>query len=380
MQEIDAERRIQVLRGLRVDDAPLSYSTTHEKGRDGHDPPRRDRKRRRIAGEDDTERDIRFAQEASAATPAKSDLQLKNPKSSEAPLTDSMGHINLFPMEASSRHNAPKNAEAEAESAKKKKEFEDQYTMRFSNAAGFKQAVGQKPWYHSMGAETEEEAPSKNMWGNEDPGRKERAKIRIVADDPLAIIQKGVKDLREVERERNTWKEEREREMRELVELERKRKRKTKRYEVDALEGFSLDAPPKGEHDRRPRDRSKERQSRHRHRDRSQSPGRSKNRSHRHGHHRTSNSGETSSKEHGERHIHRHHRSYKNKHPPFQDQYQQHCTTHEVSMEKLRHERDERERAEHARAATLLAKPNADDRPGWEKKSGGRYSTQFATA
>ena len=380
MQEVDAERRIQILRGLRVDKPPPLYSTTNEQEKHGHSAPRRDGKRRRITGEDDTERDIRCAQEASATTPAKPDLQLQTPKSSDAPLTDTKGHINLFPMEGSSRNNAPKNAEAEAESAKRKKEFEDQYTMRFSNAAGFKQAVGQKPWYYSMGGVGEEDEPSRDVWGNEDPRRKEREKMRIVADDPLATIQKGVVDLREVERERNKWKEEREREMRELVDLEGQRKRKTKRSEEDTLESFSLDAPSGDEHHRHRRDRNKERHSRRRHRGGSHSPGRSKNHSHRHHHRHTSKGGEMSSKEHRERHSHRHHRSNKIKHPSSEDQDQQHHRAHKVSMESLRQERDERERTEHARASTLLARSDADVRPGWEKRSGGRYSAQFAVA
>ena len=372
MQEVDAERRIQVLRGLRPDDAPPSSSTVNERETHGHDAPRRDRKRRRIAGEDDTARDIRYAQEASAAMPAKSDLQLKAPKTSDAPLTDSKGHINLFPVEGTSRHNAPKNAEAEAESAKRKKEFEDQYTMRFSNAAGFKQAVGQKPWYHSMGTEIEE-ALSKDVWGNEDPRRKEREKMRITADDPLAIIQKGVKELREVERERNKWKGEKAREIKELVELERQRNRKMGRHEDQALEDFSLDASPKDKHYRHRRDGSKERHLRRRHRDRSRSPARSKHHSHRHHHHHhASKSGEISSKEHSERHNHRHHRSNENKERSAQDQ--------EVSIEMLRQKRDNCAKIEHTRATALFPRPNTDTRPGWEPKPGGRYSMQFATA
>ena len=356
MQEVDAERRIQILRGLRTDAPTHSPNDEQEKdARHGEHGPGRESKRRRIAGEDDTERDIRYAQEASAATPVKLDLQLKSPKSSDAPLTDSKGHINLFPMEGS-RHNVPKNAEAEAESARKKKDFEDQYTMRFSNAAGFKQAVGQKPWYHSMGAEGEgEEPPLKDVWGNEDPRRKEREKMRIASDDPLAIIQQGVRDLREVERERNRWQEERDREMRELVQPRRQREKRTKRRHSDeTLNNFSLDAPSKDEHHKQSRDRH----SRHRHHlaDRSHSPNRNKYPSHHHHHHLRSRSKARTSKKHSERHR----------------------LKREEPMAKLQQERDEREKAEHSRAATLLARSNADTRPGWEKGSGGRYSAQFA--
>ncbi len=289
MQEVDAERRIHILRGLPV--GPPSDPVEEDRnGRSREDWPDRERKRRRIAGEDDTERDIRFAQENNALAPAKAEMQMKSKKSSDAPITDVKGHINLFPVDGT-RRNAPKNAEVEAEKAKKQKEFEDQYTMRFSNAAGFKQAIGQKPWYQESSATGNEggevEAPSKDVWGNEDPRRKEREKMRTAADDPLAAIQKGVAGVREVERERKKWKEEKDREIRELEEAERRReRRRRKRRETDDLEGFSLDdgAKPDGP-TRRHHHRSRDDFSPHSHRRRSRSPDRSRHRSHHH-HHR----------------------------------------------------------------------------------------------
>ena len=282
MQEVDAERRIQQLRGIAVDPLPPA---AEEKG--GHkerrrDEPGRERKRRRVAGEDDTDRDIRFARENNALVPAKAELQLKSKKSSDAPITDHKGHINLFPAEGTKR-NAPKNVEVEAEKAKKQKEFEDQYTMRFSNAAGFKQAVGQKPWYHQLSTQGEKkdgiEAPSKDVWGNEDPRRKEREKMRMVADDPLAAIQKGVAGVRETEKERKKWKEEKDREIKEIEDAERRRHRKRRRREEDELDGFSLDATDGTKGDKR---RGREDSSKHHHRQRSRSGERSRHRSHHH--------------------------------------------------------------------------------------------------
>ncbi|MCJ1455632.1 hypothetical protein MMC28_005987 [Mycoblastus sanguinarius] len=287
MQEVDAERRIQILRGLKVEALPTPAPEQREDERSNRDEPRRERKKRRIAGEDDTERDIRFAQENNALAPATAEMQMTSKKSSDAPLTDGKGHINLFPVEGS-RRNAPKNAESEAEKAKKQKEFEDQYTMRFSNAAGFKQAIGQKPWYQSIGAtgdgKPEAEVPSKDVWGNEDPRRKERAKTRMEKDDPLAAIRKGVAGVREVEKERRQWREEKEREIREIDEAEKRRERRRKRrHEEDELEGFSLDAPAKDESDGRHRHRRGD-LSRHTHRHRSRSRDRSRHRSHHHRH------------------------------------------------------------------------------------------------
>ena len=106
MQEADAERRIQILRGENPDPLPPP-PTEKEKGeatapskRNRHDDgPGHERKRRRIAGEDDTDRDIRYAKEDTAvAASAKTTLQLKSQKTSSAPLTDGKGHINLFPV------------------------------------------------------------------------------------------------------------------------------------------------------------------------------------------------------------------------------------------------------------------------------------------
>lgn len=190
---------------------------------------------------------MRYARENNEAASKATNTLVKIAKSSDAPLTDRKGNINLFPVDGSKKH-APKNAEAEAEAAKKKKEFEDQYTMRFSNAAGFKQSVDQKPWYSSTAVATDgEEIVSKDVWGNEDPRRKEREHMRLVSDDPMAVIQKGVCDLRKVERERQQWKDERERELKDLMASQKREKRKRHRSEKDHddLEGFSLDTKPK---------------------------------------------------------------------------------------------------------------------------------------
>ena len=317
MQEIDAERRIQILRGLPVEvhSIPVEEEQVSQSRVNRSD---RERKRRRIAGEDDTDRDIRYAQENNAIAPAKAEMHMKSKKSNDAPITDVKGHINLFPMEGT-RHNAPKNAEVEAEKAKKQKEFEDQYTMRFSNAAGFKQAIGEKPWYHKVsateGGDGEEiEAPSKDVWGNEDPRRKEREKMRTISDDPLAAIQKGVAGVREVERERKKWKEEKDREIRELEEAERRReRRRRKRREADDLEDFNLDDSAKND-----------------------------DRSRRHGHH---------------------HRS---RDDPSSDSHQRRSR----SPDRTRH------RSHHHRHRPVVV----DNRIGWEVGPGGRYSSQFAHA
>lgn len=290
MQEEDAERRIQVLRGEKPSTPPpppRSPSPIARPERKSHpDELGRSRKRRRIAGENDTDRDIRFAREDAEFALAKRQ-ELSSSRTSDAPLEDSAGHINLFPSKESKRP-VEKNAEAEKESADKQKSYEDQYTMRFSNAAGFRQAVGQIPWYSSSGMDAMAPDPisGKNVWGNEDPMRKEREKSRMDANDPLAAMRKGVCQLKSVEQERRKWNEERSRELEALkaAEKDRPRHRRRRSRSEDSLEGFKLDASP----ERRRDDKDRKTHRRHRHdrdwsRDRThRSRHHSDSRSHRH--------------------------------------------------------------------------------------------------
>lgn len=389
MQEEDAERRIQILRGL-----PVTIKTPktdddeqhrlQERGRD-HDGPRRDRKRRRIAGEDDTERDIRVARENNAIVPAKPTIQ-STPRNG-VPSTDGKGNINLFPVETFSKNKAPKNTEAETEAAKKKKEFEDQFTMRFSNAAGLKQAVGQQPWYNSMdvNAGGEGAAITKDVWGNEDPRRKDREKMRLNANDPLAAIHKGVEDLRAVETERKRWREERDREIQELVDTERpsqSRRRKRRRGKRGKLEhedlGLSLHAPPperispvqepssRQHHRSRSRDRSHPRRRRHRHRRDSRGPTETLEE-------RCDPNGSL---------INQHHTNRGHKSHALVPDKEEVSSTIE---KKLRQERHAHSPVERGKAAAPIAtgsdRPSSAFKPAWERASrGSRYSSQFAAA
>ena len=274
MQEVDAERRIQQLRGLDVVKLPQTVAekdTRHDTCPGPGQRSGRERKRRKMEGEDDTDRDLRYARESQALVPVVGDIQSRRTKTSNAPLIDHAGHINLFPQ--GPQRNGSKNEEAEKEAAKKKREYEDQYTMRLSNAAGFKQSLGQKPWYQSIDEACEEETVSKDVWGNEDPRRKERDKMRVAADDPLAMIQKGVSDLRKVGRERKKWKEEREKEIKDLIDLERKHEKREKRErrrssKDDRLDGFRIDSGERSKSGRRRDDRDgddKSGRSHHRH-------------------------------------------------------------------------------------------------------------------
>ncbi|ORY10167.1 hypothetical protein BCR34DRAFT_486145 [Clohesyomyces aquaticus] len=298
MQELDAERRAAILRGQTPPPLPVADAKSEErprrtadKGTDGHD-----RKRRRLAGEDDTDRDIRLA---AAVTGPKDDdsvavLKLRKP-ALDAPLTDHAGNINLFPVDHKEARKREKNAEAEKEKKKKEQAFEDQYTMRFSNAAG--RSGLERPWYAESGSKASKEAlgseekmlecPSKDVWGREDPRRKEREQARISSSDPLAFMNKAQMQLKRSREDKKKFNNEREKELRELRAQQerayrRERHGKRKKREDDDLESFSLDDGGCHERRRRERERSSSHRHRHEHRNRSRSRERKRKRNHEH--------------------------------------------------------------------------------------------------
>ena len=253
MQELDAARRAAILRGQTpppLPDESEKKNPEHKRERDdrGHR-----RKRRKLAGEDDTDMDIRLA--ASITAPGGEDdeknakvLKLRNTKL-DAPLTDQAGHIDLFPVDTKEAHKREKNAEVEKEKQRKDRSFEDQYTMRFSNAAG-REGL-EKPWYAAQQKpdNTALDYPlleNKNVWGNEDPRRKEREHARITSNDPFAFMQQAQNQLKRSKEDKKKWAAERGRELRELRaaqerEERRERHHKRKRREEDHVEVRSSD-------------------------------------------------------------------------------------------------------------------------------------------
>ncbi|KAJ4359240.1 hypothetical protein N0V95_002321 [Ascochyta clinopodiicola] len=232
MQDLDAERRAALLRGHTPPPLPeqsAAHSDRTRPGEGGHD-----RKRRKLAGEDDTDMDIRLA--ASMARTTHDDhthtklLKLRTP-TSDAPLTDHAGNIDLFPVDVKETLKREKNADAEEQKRKRELAFEDQYTMRFSNAGGNNGL--QEPWYaarqktaDSMDKATAPHNPSyfesKNVWGNEDPRRKEREQARISSNDPMAFMQKAQTQLKKSKQDKKKWSDERNRELRELRDAQEK--------------------------------------------------------------------------------------------------------------------------------------------------------------
>ena len=228
--------------------------------------------------------DIRLAASMTKAGSGNEDdaklLKLRTP-ASDAPLTDHAGHIDLFPVDMKEALRREKNAEAEKEKRKKERAFEDQYTMRFSNAAG-KNGLD-SPWYSTQrkAPHPDEEAAAalnypglenKDVWGNEDPRRKERDQARISSSDPFAFMQKAQTQLKKSKEDKKKWADERKRELKELREAQDVEERRSKHHKRSSHRHSST------------RSRSPDREHGHTHshrRDRSRSRSRERERGHR---------------------------------------------------------------------------------------------------
>ncbi|KAK3941725.1 hypothetical protein QBC46DRAFT_91574 [Diplogelasinospora grovesii] len=236
MQEIDAARRLAILRGETPPPIPEEppLDPLPSSGRRERDAVV-GRKRKRH-GEDDTDFEMRVARErAEAGDRAALALAPSQPKK-EPSLVDHKGHISLFTEPVA---RVEKNPEAEKEAARKKRQEQDQYQMRFVNAAGNKDGdrLGltdkKGPWYAQADKDALVKVPAKDVWGNEDPDRKVREAKRLDASDPLAMMKKGAAKVRELDKERKREAEERERAIKELEREERRRERKRRTQEEE---------------------------------------------------------------------------------------------------------------------------------------------------
>ncbi|KAI7237849.1 hypothetical protein KC330_g2915 [Hortaea werneckii] len=304
MQEEDSARRIALLRGEQP--APLSESTSvtdaHsrtgpdqgvKRSRDAGPAVSHERKRRRLRGEDDTDRDIRHARED-----AKSNEKVRNALTKtheeDASLVDESGHLQLFAPPKEERHYVGNNPEGQDEQERKRKREEDRYTMRFSNASGFRQGT-EKPWYASQKSQSALDSRStalqlpelagKDVWGNEDPRRKERERNRISSNDPFAAMQHAQRQLKQSEHDGARWQTERAKEIDDLKKDEERNRRHDRRHhrrkhddEPDGLEGFSLDS---SKDTGRAKDDERKRRRHHHRRRHSRNPSRERRR-HRH--------------------------------------------------------------------------------------------------
>ena len=284
IQEVDAERRIRILRGEdiplpAIENAPTEGSSTKKREHERHGSGR-ERKRRKKTGEDDTDFEMRVVREDREGN-SNVNNQLVLRQDIDVPLVDDKGHIVLFPQAPISKQHE-KDAEAAKELAKKKKEYQDSYTVRMSDAAGFKVGLD-APWYSKDGTKdilaVADDTAGKNIWGNDDPKRKEREARRVVSNDPLAMMKAGAQRVRQVKQERAQSLLEQEKVILELADVEAKRMMNKRKYvndEYDEMNSFRLDEGlPRKTMERirersparRDRDRSRERSSTRNHRD-----------------------------------------------------------------------------------------------------------------
>lgn len=289
LEDEDAARRMAVLRG---EDPPPPPPQVHSDDDKGY-PPDTDRsgrhgsgggRKRKRRGEDDTDFEMRVARERAEAGSRAAELLAGGggPREGEgargamdAPLVGADGHIALFaaPDEREARR-------AEERAAKRRREVDEREkdAMRFADAAGRggDGLAEAGPWYLRDGKDKGKErgvgkggsgpqfeGPTKDVWGREDPRRRDREKARLDASDPLAMMKRGAAKVREVEKDRRRDAEERARELKALRKEERRREKKRRREGTDRdgddLEGFSLDAPSKSKgRESRDRDSRKE--------------------------------------------------------------------------------------------------------------------------
>ena len=266
-QEYDAERRLAFLRGLPAPPPlePTSVVLTPGEKREIWDDRhgRESRKRRRLIGEDDTDRDIRIAKDT--VLPSSHDHQedkrvIKHRRIDDAKITDHAGHIQLFAPPSVRDIRAEKNADVEAAKKLKEQELQDQYTLRFSNASGYRKDSKGVPWYAENGGindsaldvhedaiikrryvapfqnDPKKSSVGRDAFGREDPHRPKRDAARIASADPMASMAAAQKRLKDIERERKAWRDERAKEIGELDKEERRKRRRRQRESRSRLD------------------------------------------------------------------------------------------------------------------------------------------------
>lgn len=250
-----------------------------ERGRDEHGSGEPRKKLRRRAGEDETAWEIRAAREEHAAAAGwagqADDGDAAAAAARQGITHDARGHMQLF---APQRAAAATSADAKHVAA----EDADGAGMRFKHAAGYATDISRRPWYYSGTEEVGEAAAAAESLDDRSRARERRQQARVAASDPMAAMKRAQGRLKEVERERDEWRREREAEMRVLhEEQEREERRRKRRRDLDdkGLEGFSLDAPSvnvdSGGASRRRDEDSRGHRRRHRSRSREKHEGKS---------------------------------------------------------------------------------------------------------
>ncbi|KAJ9655916.1 hypothetical protein H2198_005357 [Neophaeococcomyces mojaviensis] len=139
--------------------------------------------------------------------------------------------------------------------------------MRFRDAAGRNAST---PWYSAPKPDAlDVPAPTgRDVWGNEDAGRHARDQRRLDASDPLLAMKKGVKQLRDADKQKAEWRKERERDLNEVEKLARREKRRKRDRDRENARGSDRELEtgrPVHRGRNRVSDRKHESRSRHRH-------------------------------------------------------------------------------------------------------------------
>lgn len=290
MQDADAARRLAILRGetpppLPEAEQPADPSDKKHTRRDRDGTSGGARKRKR-AGEDDTEFEMRVAREraeegarvAGELAEASGSKRQKQKEREEVNIVDSRGHIDLIgppPKDAGGGDDRKETTDERTE--RKGRENGEKYARMhrngdFSGQPWYEEAQRRRPivnaWFLDAcaaaaslavaddqedereavrkarrKAERLLEAPTTDVWGRDDPKRRERETARLDANDPLAAMKSGAKKVRDVLRERGKDAEERRRELEQLRQEERRREKRRKREQEDADEDDNEDGP-----------------------------------------------------------------------------------------------------------------------------------------
>ncbi|KAL2437112.1 hypothetical protein ABEF95_016343 [Exophiala dermatitidis] len=221
----EADERVRLLRGDAPQPSDDSAKTIQVQVHDNDNatalrvpPPHRIQKRR-LAGEDDTDRDIRIARERQVATTLSLKRQGPDEKEEDDSIVDSNGNISLIPVRH--QHQQQLHNDSSGSAARKKAKIdEDPYTVYLSHAAGKdKDLATSKPWYYGGSSTGNDGLLTRAKWGDDSDRRRERESARIASQDPLATMKRGVRQLREAEKQRQKWMEQRERDLREVEDL-----------------------------------------------------------------------------------------------------------------------------------------------------------------
>ncbi|KIW05456.1 uncharacterized protein PV09_03345 [Verruconis gallopava] len=237
-QEDDSRKRLAWLRGetpLITQNEHLSLIRKQDSKKD-HGHGNDHGKRRRLQGEDDTDRDLRLARETMkyGHNHAIEHAQhAEKRRRSGVTIIDHEGHINLFPTEDKTALGSHSNAGVEAEEMRQQRNNEGQY-LRDSNADE-RDGSSQRPWYTLIERSQQEDTDfieRRGIWGRPDSSAKLREQLRQSSNDPLALMQKAQSQLKLAEREKDRWRRE---EQITVSRHENQRKRRHRECKIDQL-------------------------------------------------------------------------------------------------------------------------------------------------